>query len=75
MEACQYVYRYNGDDKTKEVVEDLRGEIAMPVRGQIIQRNGKSWKVVQVSTERVLTPNPPIPIHTISLTDNLKLPL
>jgi hypothetical protein len=74
-EPCQYVYRYNENQKDDEYVADLRGEMEMPVRGQIIVRNGKQWKVVMVTTERVLSPRPPVPVHTVALTDNLKLPL
>jgi hypothetical protein len=70
---CQYVFRYNGDQNTQDVVPDLDGAMALPVKGQIILRKGKQWKVVHVSTETVISPNPPIPVHTVSLTDDLKL--
>jgi hypothetical protein len=70
---CQYVFRYNGDQNTQDVVPDLDGTMPMPVRGEIIQRKGKPWKVVHVSTEQVISPNPPIPVHTVSLTSDLTL--
>lgn len=74
-EACQYVFRYNGDEKTDEVEVDLRGDMEMPARGQIITRKGKQWKVVMVSTTRELSPRPPVPVHRVMLTDNIELPL
>jgi len=63
-EPCQYVYRYNGNQKDDEYVADLQGEMEMPVRGQIIVRNGKRWRVVMVTTERVLSPRPPVSLFS-----------
>jgi len=74
-QPCQYVFRYNGDEKSDEVVPDLQGEMDMPVKGQILVRRGKQWKVVMVSTTRELSPRPPVPVHRVMLTDNLTLPL
>jgi hypothetical protein len=74
-EPCQYVFRYNGDEKTDEIEVDLQGEKEMPRRGQILVRNGKQWKVVMVSTTRELSPSPPVPIHRVMLTDNINLPI
>lgn len=74
-EPCQYVFRYNGDEKSDEVVPDLHGEMEMPAKGQILVRRGKQWKVVMVSTTRELSPRPPVPVHRVMLTDNLTLPL
>jgi hypothetical protein len=70
---CQYVFRYNGDENTQDVVPDLDGVMAMPVKGQIIQRKGKQWKVVQVSTQQEISAHPAIPVHTVSLTSDLTL--
>ena len=72
---CQYVYRYNGNEKDQDIEPDLEGEVTIPVKGSIIQRRGKPWKVVHVSTETVLSPDPPIPVHRVMLTDNLELPI
>jgi hypothetical protein len=70
---CQYVFRYNGDQNTQDVVPDLDGAMAMPVKGQIIQRKGELWKVVQVSTQRELSAHPTIPVHIVSLSGDLTL--
>jgi hypothetical protein len=70
---CQYVFRYNGDQNTQEVVPDLDGAMAVPIKGQIISRKGKQWKVFQVSTQQEISPHPAIPVHTVSLTDDLNL--
>ena len=72
-EPCQYVYRYNGNEKTEEVEVDATGDVPMPERGDILRRNGQLWKVIMVSTQRELSPNPPLPVHRVMLTDNLKL--
>lgn len=70
---CQYVFRYNGDQNTQDVVPDLDGAMAVPVKRQIASRKGKQWKVVQVSTQQEQSAHPAIPVHIVSLTDNLSL--
>jgi hypothetical protein len=70
---CQYVFRYNGDKNSEEVVLDVDGVMSLPVKGQIIQRKEKPWKVVAVSTELGIAPHPPLPVHRVSLTDDLTL--
>jgi hypothetical protein len=66
-DAKQFVYRYNGDLKSEEIEQDLDGEIAVPQKDQIIQRNGKSWKVVFVNTEFSLSQSGPIPVVRVFL--------
>jgi hypothetical protein len=72
-EAKQVVYRYDADDSKNETVVDMLGEVETPKQGHVIERNGRKWKVVMVTTERTLSPNPPIPIVTVILTSNLDL--
>jgi len=70
-EPCQWVYRYNGKDEGQEFEDDFDGEVPMPKKGDITSRKGKRWLVVMVSTTTVLSPNPPIPVHTVALSDDL----
>jgi len=72
---CQFVYRYNGNEKDQDVEPDLQGEVAVPVKGSMIQRRGRPWKVVQVSTQTELSPSPAIPVIWVMLTDDLTLPI
>jgi hypothetical protein len=66
-DAKQFVYRYNGDVKSEEVEQDLDGEGAIPVKDQIIQRNGKSWRVIHVTTEVSTRKGGPIPVIRVFL--------
>ena len=70
---CQYVFRYDGDQNTQDVFPDLDGAMVVPTKGQIIQRKGKQWRVVQVSTQQEISAHPAIPVHTVSLTSDLTL--
>ena len=66
--ARQFVFRYEGDAKTEEVVQDFDGEIPLPERDAVITRNGKQWKVAAVMTEQLLGNPPALPVHRIFLT-------
>lgn len=68
-DAKQFVYRYNGDEKTEEIEQDLNGETVVPEKDQIIQRKGKSWKVVHVNMETTLSRSGPIPIVRVYVID------
>lgn len=67
--ACQYVFRYNGDEKSDEVVPDLEGEMSLPVKDQQLIRKGKPWKVVMVTSTVSVDARGPIPVHRVFLTD------
>ncbi len=69
--AKQFLYRYNGVEAPEEVV-DGDGEIAVPKQGEIINRKGKKWKVVQVITQQTVAGNRAIPVVRIFLTDKLR---
>jgi hypothetical protein len=51
----QIVYRYNGDPNTEEPLIDYDDEIPIPNKDDVIQRNGTSWKVIQVSVAQGVT--------------------
>ena len=67
-QSKQIVYRYNGDPKSDEVEHDLDGEVIVPQRDQIVIRNGKHWRVVQVNIETTVSAPRAIPIVHIFLT-------
>jgi hypothetical protein len=50
-QARQYVFRYNGDASSEEVVPDLDAEIPVPNNMDVIERHGKKWKVVHMIKE------------------------
>lgn len=69
--AKQIVFRYNGEPASDEVEVDLGGDIRIPQKGDVIERKGKRWKVVQVNTETSLNAKGPIPVVRVFLTDQL----
>jgi hypothetical protein len=50
-QARQFVFRYNGDEASDEVVPDFDAEISIPEAGTIIERHGKKWKAVHIIRE------------------------
>jgi len=67
--AKQVVYRYNGVQSSDEIEFDRYGENPTPIQGSLVNRNGKSWKVVGVMTE--VSSDGSIPIERIFLTDQM----
>ncbi len=47
--ARQFLFVYDGKAENGEAVEDPDGEISVPIKDQIINRSGKSWKVAAVN--------------------------
>jgi len=48
MDAKELIYRYDGDPATEERVTDITGEATVPGVGEMIERQGKEWRVVAV---------------------------
>ena len=48
MNAKELIYRYDGDPSTEERVTDITGEATVPRVGEMIERQGKEWRVVDV---------------------------
>jgi hypothetical protein len=67
--AKRVIYRFNGSDFGNEVELDLHGNIPVYGGGEIINRNGKRWKVVHVFLEESLSMPRIFPILTVSLSD------
>jgi hypothetical protein len=65
-ESKQFVYRYNGDEKSDEVEEDLDGELPVPEKGRPFLRNGKRWEVVHVLKENY---GSAIPVYRVFVRD------
>jgi hypothetical protein len=68
-DAKQVVYRYNGDPNSEEVEQDIDGVLRIPLKDELVSRNGKPWKVVHVSIEQSLNANGPISVLRLFLTD------
>ena len=51
MDAKDLIYRFNGDPSKDECETDLSGSVLVPQVGDIVQRQGKEWKVVDVSVD------------------------
>jgi hypothetical protein len=66
-QARQFVFRYNGDESSEEVVEDFDAEIPIPENGDTIERHGKNWKVVYMI--RQLASAGAIPVIRVYLSD------
>lgn len=63
----QFVYRYNGDAKSEEVVDDLAGEIPIPEKDQLIERKQQKWRVANLNIEQSVTDPNQLPIYHIFL--------
>jgi hypothetical protein len=69
--AKQIVFRYNDDPTTEETDLDMDGDKSVPEPGSFIDRRGERWKVVKVNVERSAEEPFAVPIHRVSLTNNL----
>ena len=75
--ANQFVYRYNGDPSSEETESDLLGVVPVPVKGDVLNRRGKTWTVVKVDTTQTISSSDPlshsvsVPVHHVFLSDQL----
>jgi hypothetical protein len=60
---------YNGDDQERDVEIDILGDLPYYQVGDIVVRNGKSWKVAQVLVQQDVSGPPLLPAHIVSVTD------
>jgi hypothetical protein len=65
----RFIYRYNGDSNTEQIVDDPRGTMVSHLVGGIVNWNGKRWKVAVVEEELDLKGPFAVPIHHVYLTD------
>jgi hypothetical protein len=47
----EFVYRYNGDAYSQQVIQDQSGMMPMHLAGEILHRDGKEWRVAVVQNE------------------------
>jgi hypothetical protein len=66
-QARQFVFRYNGDPTSDEVVPDLEAEVPIPEAGNTVERNGKNWRVVHIIKD--LSAAGAIPVVRVFLSD------
>lgn len=48
MDAKELIYLYEADPSTEERITDIAGGTVVPKTGEIIQRKGQQWRVVDV---------------------------
>jgi hypothetical protein len=66
----QIIYRYNGDPTYDETVSDLLGSMPFRQVGEILNKNGKQWRVNVVRDDfNMASSRTAIPIHRVFLTD------
>lgn len=58
--ARYFVYRYDGNPDTDEVVFDRFGDSPIPKQNSVIERKGTKWKVVSVLVEGTTPSSVPI---------------
>jgi len=68
MKAKQIVYVYNGKQDEPDIEIDRDGEVTIK-QSDIIQRKGKSWKVIHLIVEQSVTDAQQVPVHRVFLTD------
>ena len=70
-QAKQIIYRYNGEPMSDEGFVDWGGHLSPHAVGEIIKRKGKEWRVVAIDDESSVLGTRAIPIHLVTLSDNL----
>jgi hypothetical protein len=58
------VYRFSANPQNDQVKLDMDDEVREPSRGDVLEIDGKRWKVNAVITERSLRAKGPIPVMT-----------
>jgi hypothetical protein len=65
----QLIYRFNGNRETEEVKVDATGQIAVPRKNSIFQRNGKTYKVSTIIQQESVSDPRMLPVWRIFLVD------
>ena len=65
--VARIIFRYDGDPSTEETVHDLDALDSTLKPESIIQRNGRSWKVIKVQVERAIDASSEPPIWRVHL--------
>jgi hypothetical protein len=63
------IYRYKGRSDLRELELDPDGQIAIPVVGSTIVRNGKEWTVISVLRQHDASDPDPLPVVFVILSD------
>ncbi len=63
----QFVFEYNGNERSQDVEEDLGGVMEMPAIGSLLKRHDKEWRVVHVIAP--VFQNGTIPVVRVFLND------
>jgi hypothetical protein len=66
----EIVFRYNGDPYTQTVVQDRTGKHRGHFAGDILNQDGKQWKVAVVRNENRFEEKGSKVIQRVFLTDN-----
>lgn len=67
----RFVYQYNGDERSRDIEEDLGGVMETPAIGSMIERHDTHWRVVHVIAP--VAPNGTIPVVRIFLNDTARM--
>jgi hypothetical protein len=65
----QIVYRHNGDPRYDETVLDRTGTMPFYRVGEILEKNGKRWRVAVVNDDFTMSGQIMFPIRRVFLTD------
>jgi hypothetical protein len=66
----QVVYRFNAKPENDQLKLDMDDEMELPSKDDVLEIDGKQWKVNAVMTTQSGDAKGPIPVVTIYLTDN-----
>jgi hypothetical protein len=67
----QIAYWYNAEPAPDETILDIDGDMMVPVKGDIIKRSGRQWKVEVVLIQHTIVGQRALPVHKVYLTDKL----
>jgi hypothetical protein len=65
------LFRYNGDPATDESILDREGLMAVPCVGDLLNRNGRKWRVENINDDFVMAGQKRIPVYHVFLTDQI----
>jgi hypothetical protein len=67
--AKQVEFCYNGDYPGRDIEVDSDGKLPYYQVGDVVERQGKSWKVTKVLIQQSLVNPPSLLTHIITVTD------
>lgn len=69
--AKQIVFRHNGDPRYDKIVLDRTGAMPFCKVGEILNKNGKRWRVAVVNEDFTMAGTRAVSVHRVFVTDKV----